>query len=85
MPKDYDLQTLYKLVAGNVNVEDFTLLLQRLADNATDVRIAIPNLGKDDSIIIRKAIYDYLKLSIDNIRRIKQNKSSAPSVVADGE
>lgn len=83
MANQYDLKTLYKLVAGNQHAGDFTALLQQLADDATDVRIAIPNLGKDDSIIIRKAIYDYLKSALDNIRRIKENKNKISSVGED--
>lgn len=85
MQDKYDLKTLYKLVAGNPNVGDFTSLLQKLADNATDILVPIPSLGNDDSIIIRKAIYDYLKMAIDNVRRIKENKQRPSSSVGDDE
>lgn len=71
-------QRLYMLVAGNTNVDDFTALLKKLAEDATDVRISIPDLPKDqDTIVLRKAIHSYINNSIDIIRKTRNNVSTS--------
>jgi hypothetical protein len=77
---DKKTQRLYMLVAGARNYEDVINLLQLLSDDAADVRVDIPFIGEADSLVVRKAIYNYLKAAIDNLRKIKNNGASSSSV-----
>lgn len=69
---DKELQRKYMLVAGAHNIGDVLDLLKYLAEKAADIRTS---LGiKNDSIEIREALHNYLKISVDSIRKIKDNK-----------
>ena len=66
------------LVAGATNLEDFTNLLTKLANDVVDVRTTIPDLKKeDDTIVLRKAINSYLCYALDTLRRTRNNKSTS--------
>lgn len=81
---EHNLRQLYMIVAGSGDRDDFVKLLDKLANDAADVRVRIPNV-KNDSLEIRQAIYDYLKQALDNIRRAKDNNVRTPSSVGDDE
>jgi len=75
---DKQTQRLYMLVAGATNLEDFTNLLTKLANDVVDVRTTIPDLKKeDDTIVLRKAINSYLCYALDTLRRTRNNKSTS--------
>ena len=73
------------LVAGADNVEDFTNLLQQLADDAADVRTSIPDIGADDSIAVRKGINNYLRNALDTIRKTRKNVTNNSSSLVESD
>jgi hypothetical protein len=76
---DKATQRLYMLVAGATNLDDFTNLLRKLADDVVDVRTTIPDLKKDDdTIILRKAIHSYLTYALDTLRKTRNNVNTSP-------
>jgi len=67
------LQHKLKILAGSPNFQDFVETLEAMRNHIADVRT---DLGKDDSIIMRKALDIYLQDKVSQINRMRKNANT---------